>query len=876
MIAFTVRKIFPLIAIILIVPQAYAAPDALGPDALGVDGETGETPQGIEPESDTPDPPPSPNQDALFEEVFGRPRTPRGVQRVVVPFFINDLEQGQVLVFIGQASASPVQIQADPFLVRLATFLRPELQQTLEANVSNEGNLPLEALQQVGLEALFNERTLELRVDIPPVLRRTSIYNLSQVGAPPEAATAVRPATVSGFLNVRGGQDVVWTGPDSELVGRQPLSLNFDGAFNLKNWVFEGSTTYTELGNPEFVQGDLRLVRDDPLRGIRYAAGNLNLSTTGYQAFVPMLGLSASRNFTLQPYLTIQPRGNFQFTLDTPSEVEIYVNGFLRQTLTLPAGPQDLRDLPLNVGVNNISLVITNAVGQVQQLNFSAAVASDLLAQGIQQFSYNIGFPVDETTSGTFRNYDVETPLLIAAHRVGLTNALTMGGYTQADPNQQLLGLETVKATPLGNIRLDTGLSHFDGNVDYGLRLRYEYLDLGPQSRWQPVFRLALERRGGQFRTFDDRISSLFPEDSLFLQGFDWSVSSSYSQRLPAGITGNVGFNYRRGRVEDNLSPDSYSASVGLGRSFPNGLGVNLNLVHRQDTSGEQDHQVLLNLQWLFAPRQSINSQTSISQQNDFRHTLRWNYRTQALVNGFTTNITGETLTEENNLLGNLNYTGFRNELAVLHRFNSPIVNDTTLRANSRTTFGTAFVFADRAFALSRPVTGSFAIITRNPALGKQTVGVNPSLNNYVAQADRFGPAVVPNLTPYYVTSLRMDAPDLPLGYDLGDTQYNVFPTYKSGLVIQVGTDASVFLRGELRDAQGEPLGLITADVDDLSDPDRPSVILFTNRVGRFALEGFRPGRYQIRFRDRPGPPLTFDIPETQTGLYDLGTLTVP
>lgn len=874
MIASTLRKIIPLIAIILIVPEAYAAPDPL---EVTTDADSSNAEQTVEPEAPPPEPSSSPNQDALFEEVFGRPRTPRGVQRVVVPFFINDLEQGQVLVLIGQAAASSVQIQAAPFLGRLDTFLRPDLLQKLEATISNEGNLPLEALQQVGLDALFNERTLELRVDIPPVLRRTSVYNLSQVGAPPEAATAVRPDTMSGFLNVRGGQDVVWTGPDSEIVGRQPLSLNFEGAFNLKNWVFEGSATYTEFSDPEFVQGDLRFVRDDPLRSIRYSAGNLNLSTTGYQAFVPMVGLSASRNFTLQPYLTIQPRGNFQFTLDTPSEVEIYVNGFLQQTINLPAGPQDLRDLPLNVGVNNISLVITNAVGQVQQLNFSAAVASDLLAQGIQQFSYNIGFPVDETTSSTFRNYDFETPIFIAAHRVGLTNALTMGGYTQADPNQQLLGIETVKATGFGNIRLDSGLSHFDGNVDYGVRLRYEYLDLGPQSRWQPVFRLALERRGPQFRTFEDRIIDLLPEDSLFLQGFDWSISSSYSQRLLAGITGNLGFNYRRGRSEVEQAPDTYSASLGLGRSFRNGLGVNLNLVHRQDTTGEQDQQVLLNLQWLFAPRQSITSQTNITRQNDSRNSLRWNYRTQALVNGFTTNITGENLTEENNLLGNLNYTGFRNEVAVLHRLNNPTVNDTTLRTNSRTTFGTAFAFADGAFAVSRPITGSFAIITRNPALGRQTVGVNPSLNNYVAQADRFGPGVVPNLTPYYVTALRMDAPDLPLGYDLGDTQYNVFPTYKSGTVIRVGTDASVFLRGELRDAQGEPIGLITAEVEDLSDLDRPPVILFTNRTGRFALEGFRPGRYQIRFRDRPDqPPLTFDIPETQTGLYDLGTLVVP
>ncbi len=45
------------------------------------------------------------------------------------------------------------------------------------------------------------------------------------------------------------------------------------------------------------------------------------------------------------------------------------------------------------------------------------------------------------------------------------------------------------------------------------------------------------------------------------------------------------------------------------------------------------------------------------------------------------------------------------------------------------------------------------------------------------------------------------------------------------------------------------------------------------DRIGRFALLGFTPGRYEIRLRDRA--PLQFEISPEQEGLIDLGTLQI-
>ncbi len=74
-------------------------------------------------------------------------------------------------------------------------------------------------------------------------------------------------------------------------------------------------------------------------------------------------------------------------------------------------------------------------------------------------------------------------------------------------------------------------------------------------------------------------------------------------------------------------------------------------------------------------------------------------------------------------------------------------------------------------------------------------------------------------------------------------------------------------------DANGDPLGLQGGEVVSLSDATWPTQGFFTNRVGRFALMGLSPGRYEIRLRDRA--PLEFEIAPDQSGLVDLNTLVV-
>jgi outer membrane usher protein len=82
-----------------------------------------------------------------------------------------------------------------------------------------------------------------------------------------------------------------------------------------------------------------------------------------------------------------------------------------------------------------------------------------------------------------------------------------------------------------------------------------------------------------------------------------------------------------------------------------------------------------------------------------------------------------------------------------------------------------------------------------------------------------------------------------------------------------------VFVRGVLRDAGGGPVALATGEVVAAGDPKRSPIPLLTNRAGRFAVAGLKPGRYEIRLAGSPA--VAFQIPAGFAGVYSAGELKV-
>ncbi len=819
-------------------PAAETAAPEPEPDATSSDAPTfGPTEESAETEAE------------LFERIFGRP--PPQNQAIAVPFFINDQPQGQAIVVIAEGSVS--QVQAAPVLDKTASILSPALQSQLEAIAASDGYLPLDQLQQLGIAVVFDQARLELYLQIPAALRRTNVVGVT--GLPPEAADALPVSAVSGYLNILAGEDIVWSGAGS--TGRQPLRIALDGALNLSGWVLEGRANVTEGGAPGLSRGDVRLVHDDPVNALRYMAGDLSIPVSGaFQTVVPLGGISVSRNYSLQPYRVTRPTGEFTFFLERLARVEIYLNGVRVQQLQLEAGPQDIRNLALSTGTNDIQLIITDDLGQVQRLDFATALAGNLLAPGLQQFSYNLGFPT-RTPSGQ-RQYQWDQPQLALAHRWGVSSTLTLGGYAQLTPAYQMVETDGVWASAVGNWGWDIAASHTP-ELGTGLALRLQYeLPPNPQDATNRSLRVAAEYRGDRFTTF----GALGPSP-------DWLIlSASYSQRIFGDTSLNLGGSYRLGRD----GPDSYTANLGLSRSLGNGLSGSFNLNHSRNPQGQDETRAFLGLSWLMPQRrQSLALNTTVSSTEAMGTRLSWSRRPERRLQSPGLAIDLNRDSQGYDLSGRLTYTDYRFDLGLTHDVAWPSQPGAMVSHTTRLTLGTALVFADGHFGWSRPIANSFVLVVPRDRWRGQTIGVNPSQEGYGAIVDGFGPAVLSDLQPYYLSRVRLEAPEAPLGYDLGTDEYVVMPSYRSGTLIVAGTEASAAVRGVLVDETGAPLGLQAGEVVSLSDAAWVAQPLFTNRIGRFALLGLTPGRYELRLRDRA--PLQFEIAPDQDGIIDLGTV---
>lgn len=791
-------------------------------------------------------------QDDLFERVFGRKPRREG-QLLEVPLFINQQRHGEVQVVL-TTDAAKTQLKDGALLKELKDEVRSEILQRLQAGVDARGYLLLQSLIDAGMKAEFDERELEVRIVVPPAMRPTLRHEV--YGRPYlEGLPVIEPSKLSGFLNLLGVQDFVEQAQAGTPDGRQPLRLNLQGAVNFRNWVVEGDVTYQEAADEPIQRGDVRLVHDLPDSMWRTSAGDLGYPVAGFQSFVPMAGLSVTKNFSLQPYEVTRPEGHAALYLQRPSRVDIYVNNRLIQSLQLPAGPQDLSHIFLSNGANELLLIITDDVGHRQEMLLPFFFDAHLLRQGEHEFTYNVGVP-RQTGNGT-QHYDADHPSLSLFHRIGLTDRVTVGANLQGDHEQQLAGVEGFWANCLGIFGGDLAASHSE-LLGGGAAARLQYLYFDASSPWQTSFSLATEYRSPSFAVLE----TLQPTNPTSVL-----LTASYSQRLVDGLYGSVFGSYGWGR---DGRPGTDSVNLSLRKRFWRDLEVDLT-VGRQDLENQpRDYRALVTATWyLLDYHQRL---TASSDTRDQTSTLDWNYNSPYPLGLVHAEARGQHSDLGTQFFGEADYVGNRGQVGLTQY--STLDGGTENRTSLQ--FGSALVFADGVFAITRPVSGSFVMVDRHPNLHGQTIGLNPFADAYEARADNLGPGVVSTLTPYMDRKLVLDAPELPLGLELGPTEFAIHPTYRSGARVRAGTDATVMLDAMLAFADGTAAFWQTGEITSADDPKWPAVPFFTNRAGRLRVEGLKPGRFQLHLSLDPKALLRFEIPQGTTGLYDLGTLRVP
>ncbi|MFP4362782.1 MAG: hypothetical protein ACLFR1_02810 [Spirochaetia bacterium] len=157
--------------------------------------------------------------------------------------------------------------------------------------------------------------------------------------------------------------------------------------------------------------------------------------------------------------------------------------------------------------------------------------------------------------------------------------------------------------------------------------------------------------------------------------------------------------------------------------------------------------------------------------------------------------------------------------------------------------------------------------------------GINPVSGRYTAETGIGGTAAaLTNLASYSHQQIRIESEEIPLGTDIGQTQYAIFPPYRSGYKLEVSIEATKYIRGRIVSPDSDPIALSAGRIypeNSGSASEQGNVTFFTNREGMFEAYGILPGNYALELFAFPNADISFTIEEDDRVFQDLGEIRI-
>lgn len=742
---------------------------------------------------------------------------------------------------------------AERTLQVLEPVLSGDVLTALRSNLAGKPTVGPQDFASVGIQVTYDPRTLELRFEIPVEKRASRSLSVSALDRR-SLGDYVQPAKFSAYLNIRGSVDLYEQGPDTGF--EAPVFL-LNGAMRLGGPVLEGDAIWSPGNNGvDFQRLGNRLVYDDTKNLVRYSAGDLDTQGRGFQSAPDIAGLSIFRSYSvLNPQQIIRPRGDRTFTLARPSTVEVYVNGQQVRRIQLGPGNYNLRDFPFAQGGNDIRLNVLDDTGRNEVLRFNLFLDQTQLGKGLSEFGLYAGVKAPLGLHGP--NYSDEL-VMSGFYRRGISDQVTLGANFQADEFIQMGGLEAVFATGIGTIGTQAAFSHTKGWGDgYAL---------------QATFQRQLQHSDGQADTFNlfvEHRSRKFAPISFFLADnqYQYEVGGGYTHAFNQDYYAGAQARFSKGR---GVNPDIHSYSLSGGWRFSPIGSLTGELRYTNDSRGEE-------VSGFITVTVRLGRNSSLRAEYDSRDNReRVSFQTLSGTGVGSYNITADVERTDfgSSASVNANYFGNRAELGISHfgSFNGDWGSSTSQRTSFR--FGTSIAIAGGAVSIGRPIYDSFALVKGHKSLKGGKVLVDPTPYGLTARTDGLGAATMPSLSSYSDRTVTVDVDGAPAGVDIGQGSYKLFPAYRSGYMLQVGSDYHVTAMGTMLDADGQPVALVAGKAIELAHPDRPPVTVFTNRQGRFGATGLAPGQWRIEMLDGKNSVYVITIPADAEGVVRVGEIT--
>jgi len=784
------------------------------------------------------------------------PSSTQADETIIVNLTLNQQKKGDFFVILRDNG---------DFLVRTTDLEEAGFNRLPGERVVVDGDtyVSLDSLQ--GVEYHFNETTLTLELISSPDLLPKTTVDL----APKRRSGVIYPRDNSLFLNY--GIDYSAGGDDDFLFEGLRLSNEFGARF--QDLLLLTDTLYTEKpDDSQFVRLNSSVTWDDRQTLKRVIGGDFFAFSGDLGSRVQMGGLSISKLYRIDPYFINYPLFDFSGMASLPSDVDLYIDGVRVRSESFAPGEFELLNFQSLGGAQTIEVVIRDAFGREQRIVSPFFFTDRVLRKGLHEYSYNLGL---QRRDFGLESNSYSDLAFSAFHRYGLSDNLNLGLRGEAADDLANLGIEAVMKTGgIGLLRFEAASSSSADDSGAAGFLGYEYYNRRFRGR------LALQGFSEGYRTLSDNVETTTRRKLRALAGIGYTTPQFGSFSIDYAL--NESYN----------STDRETLTFSWSRRLWKRAYVNA--TYRQIRETVTSHETGVNLTWylgrdhsLFAALRregSDNIQTIEARKNIPRGAgTGWNLR-------------AERADREGSRTDQFNIAAQHNARhAILRGEMSAGRSETISSEDLRLSLSGALVQVGDTFALTRPVTESFALVS---------VGDVEDVRVYVngqtsGRTNSRGKVLIPDLSSYYDNQISIEDKDIPIDYLMPRVRLNVSPPLRSGSCLNSPLRKYQAFTGFLNVAAQEDVAPLAYAELDLMTATGP-VKFWTGGDGEFYLDSqevaFDMADFQgceaitddtTAFLPAGTYPLTvkleneafqseLTIPASDEAFAELGTLTLP
>ncbi len=719
-----------------------------------------------------------------------------------------------------------------------------------------------------GVELTFNEKKLSLDIMLPAAMlpRQQKSLGAEQPRMPVQARSP------GGFLNYRlAYTDAIHS--NGMLNGATELGVNVGQALFLNTHNFT-------VGNAQNhgVRLQTQLIYDQPDALRRFVAGDVFASSGDLGSTLNLGGLSISKVYNINPYFLKQPLVGFTGSVAAPSNADVFIDGVRVSTAKLAPGSFNLQNINYINGLHNVDLVIRDPFGGEQHISFPYFFNDQLLAKGLQEYSYNLGFIRNNFGQTSF---DYGRAAASMFHRYGVSDALTIGAGADITARHINIGPRVLYNTgPAGIVSAGFAVSRDSSAPAQVITDASGAVTVGPATGAASGSAVALGYTyisgpftlQGAMRRYSQNYNLIgfIGVDKPKLQA---SAAMSYGTRTFGTTTlAQTVQTVYGGEADQRATTISYSRSIGS-NLFLSGSVSRVSQASPVTGSGfevTKGYTALVTLAYYpksptaisagFSQQKTLNGDTSSQLQIA---------RTTPIGEGF-----GYRVLVERNV-----NSGVPSEnLAPFLQYNARNAIFTA-EGNSTSSAGANHSSYQMAVAgavvnvgggsyLSRPVDDGYGVVKLEPAAAGVRVYRS---GTQIGVTNDSGAVFVPSLGSYQINTLEIQPKDLPLDNGVASARQEVRPPLRGGAVARFAVTRVRAVTGKLMLRSGGALTPLDDYEFALRGPT-PEVKVRTVRGGEFYLENLTPGIYSAALQAGAQTcTLEFEMPDSQEIIADLG-----